>query len=181
VRYTPLANRKILEASDGDALLAFVTVTHPRTLDVIRLVLDGYKYTIPDVGVFEASWFEINLLDDTEKPPRLQFKFPNVNRQAISLLRDVYTPPRVELCLTTAEYFVQDPADPKGRVPVAGFVWSNQPPDGSLMYRARSLFLTDTSASGQAVEGTCRSWDYRQEEWPSLRAKQSLLPGTYAR
>jgi hypothetical protein len=179
-RYTPILNRKMAQASSsGEVLLAFITITHPRSVEIIRLVLAGYDYLV-EGNLFNKAWMEIGLLEDTYRPSTFQFQFPNVDRRQINLLRSVVSPPRLTLELTTTAYFdlSKKPREPRSDVT---FVWSNQPPDGVLSYRARGLFITDTSASSSTVQGTVRSWDYRQEEWPSLRAKESLLPGTYAR
>ena len=179
MRYTPLLNRETFELdASPHAVLAFITVTHPQMAETIRLVLDGVDYLV-EGNLYKGTWLELGLLSDSDKPPQFTFRFPNVDRRSMNLLRSVISPPRLTLELTTSAYFDRS-LDPRELRTDITTEWSNNPPNGVLSYRARGLFITDTTSSSQEVEGTCRSWDYRQEEWPSLRAKESLLPGSYA-
>lgn len=170
-RVIPILSQKLMEASSsGDAILAFVTITHPNTPDIVRLVVDAADFMIAG-QTFYASYFELNLLTDTEAPPSAEFSFPNVDRRAITLMRLVNSPPRVQFDLYSSEYFnlENDPRDVKDGLTL------------EPVYSAKSLYLTRMKATPSTVSGTLRSWDYRQETWPDKRVSQALLPGAYVR
>lgn len=171
MRVIPVVTRRNLEASSSaEALLFFVTVTHPEMVDVIRLVTDGVDH-VRDGATWHKSWFELDLLSDDESPPQARFRFPNVDRAAITMLRGVTGPARVRFEIVSADHFdpTTDPRTVKPGVTV------------TAAYTAAGLFLTDVTADAVQVEGTLRSWDYRQEAWPDRRATKDLLPGAYAR
>jgi hypothetical protein len=171
MRVIPLITREALErSSSGDALLIFVTVTHPDMPDVIRLVTDGADY-LRDGKTWHKSWFELDLLTDDETPPQARFRFPNVDRAAITMLAAVSNPAKVSFEVISAAWFdlTVEPRVVKPAVTV------------EAAYDARHLFLTDITADAVQVEGTLRSWDYRQESWPDMRATEALLPGVYVR
>lgn len=176
MRAIPVLSRKLMEASSsGEAVLVFVEITHPQTPDVIRLVVDGADYIMEDDDGDDQTWhksfFELELLTDTDQPPAARFRFPNVDRQAITLMRSIASPPRVAFKLVSAGYFDLT-ADPRTVKPAL----TVEP-----IYHAKSLFLTDITADQVQVEGTLRSWDFRQEQWPDKRVTQALLPGAFVR
>jgi hypothetical protein len=178
MRVLPILSRRLLEqSSSGEPILVFVTVTHPDLDTPIRLVVDGADYVV-NGDTWNQSFFELDLLTDTEQPPSARFRFPNVDREAISLLRRVSGPCRVEFALLPASYFDLT-VEPRTVLPLHTVIW-DRAPAGSLVYRASSLFLTEITADQVQVEGTLRSWDYRQESWPDKRATQALLPGVFA-
>lgn len=171
MRTIPVLNRKVLEQSSaGEAFLAFVTITHPQVSYTIRLVLDGADYEIGG-NTWHKSFFELELITDTEQPPSAKFRFPNVDRAAITMLQAVANPPRVAFDLISTAYFDLT-AEPR-----------TVKPDTTVeyLYRARGLFLTDITADSVQVEGTLRGHDYRQESWPDKRVTQTLLPGAFVR
>jgi len=170
MRVVPIVTRESLErSSSGDAMLIFVAVTHPDLPDVIRLVTDGADYM--RAALWHKSWFELDLLADDERPPVARFRFPNVDRAAITMLARVSNPARVSFEVISSAWFdiTAEPRTVKPGLTV------------EPAYEARHLYLTDISADQVQVEGTLRSWDYRQEAWPGLRATESLLPGVYVR
>lgn len=148
--------------------MAFATVTHPDMTDVIRIVLDGADYVI-DGNVYTRSSFEINMISDTDQPPVAQFRFPNVDRAAITMLQSVSRPARVAFDLVSSRYFDLT-VEPRVLKPATTIEY---------LYRARSLFLVEIKADSMAVEGTLRGWDWRQEIWTSRRVTQAMLPGCY--
>ena len=179
MRAIPVISRRLLEqSSSGVPILVFVTVSHPTLETPIRLVVDGADYVV-NGDTFHQSFFELDLLTDTEQPPQARFRFPNVDRTAITLLRRVSGPCRVEFALLPASWFdlTVEPRTVKTGLTVT---WSRAPA-GSLIYKAASLFLTEITADQSQVEGTLRSWDYRQESWPDKRTTQALTPGVFAR
>lgn len=170
-RPIPILSRRALErSSQDDPFVVFVTITHPTMTDVINLVIDGADYVWDDV-TYAKSYFELELLTDIESPPEAKFSFPNVNRSAITKLRKVVSPCRVEFKIVSGSYFNMN-VEP--RVVKDGLTVET-------LYEAHALFLTEIKADQIMVEGRLRSWDYRQEQWPDKRVTKSLLPGVYAR
>ena len=110
-RTIPILTRRDLEQpSSGVAEIFFVTVTHPETSDVIRLVVDGVDYVL-NGDTFHRSAFELDLLQDSDRPPSAPFRFPNVDRTAIAKLRLVNSPCRVMFEVYSSDYWdlSQDP------------------------------------------------------------------------
>ena len=125
------------------------------------------------VGVYgmRQSAFDLVLLSDTDEPPRARFGFPNVDRASVNRLREVVDPPRVKFEIVPSNYF---DLNVEPRVAKAGVT-------PTAIYTAKSLFLTDIKTDSVRVEGTLRSWDYRQEQWPDKRVTKPLLPAIYER
>lgn len=170
-RAISILSRRAFEAPQSeDAELFFVTVTHPEMTDIVRLVVDGVDYVI-DGETFHKSAFDLDLLTDSDKPPSAQFRFPNVDRTAVAKLRRVNGPCRVRFDVYSSAYF---DLSVEPRVVKAGLILQ-------AIYSAKSLFWTEITAADVMVEGRLRSWDYRQESWPNMRATKALLPGVYAR
>lgn len=161
----------MLEASNAAGLLLiFVTITHPETPEVIRLVLDGEDFEL-DGELYHKSWFEMTLLPDTDQPPSASVKFPNVDRQKTNLIRNVVGAPRVAFDLYSSRFFDLT-AKPRVVKPAAVPV---------AMYSAKSLYLTNVRVTMNDFSATLRSWDYRQEQWPEMRATHDRLPALYLR
>lgn len=170
-RAIPALTREGLEGSaSDDPLIVFAVVDHPDLIQKIRLVTDGVDYVL-DGETYHKSYFLLDILTDDETPPRGRFRFPNVDRAAITMMRHVNGPPRVSLYVYSGSYW-DITADPRT-------VLSGLTPTPA--YAAERLFLTDITATAEEVEGTLRSWDYRQEAWPDKRATEDLLPGVFMR
>jgi|GEM_PF-1663340 len=165
-----IARRSHERSSSPDADLMFMEVTHRASADVIRLVIDGVDYKIGD-DIWHKSFFEYELVTDTEDPPTTRVRFANVDRKSVGLLTRVVDPARVRLMVITSAYFDLS-TDP--RTVKAGY--TIQP-----TYEARSLDLIDVTINDITVEGTLKSRDLRQEVYPNLRAIKSRLPGAHLR
>lgn len=167
MRSVPLVTARALEAqTSDDPLIVFVAVAH-ETLDApIRLVLDQVDY-LRSGALYHASAFELALLSDDDSPPMTRFTFPAVDRQALTRLAGVTEPATVSFEVLAASAF--DPStDPR-----------EEKPGASAIYSATHLFLTDITVDAMSCEGTLRSWDYRQEAWPNLRATKAMAPGAW--
>ena len=170
-RAIPIIARRELEKSGTSTLfLIMVTVTHPNITDVITLVLDDADYVYNGMTYYRSA-FDLVLLSDTDEPPRARFGFPNVDRASVNRLREVVDPPRVKFEIVPSNYF---DLNVEPRVAKAGVT-------PTAIYTAKSLFLTDIKTDSVRVEGTLRSWDYRQEQWPDKRVTKPLLPAIYER
>ena len=169
-RAIPVSVRELLEQSHSDdALLFFVTITHPELTGDIRLVIDGADYVIGG-NTWHKSNFDLQLLNDSEGPPQATFRFPNVDRSATMMLRNVNGPARVIFDIYPASYFdlSADPRTVKNGVTLTS------------VYTAQELFLVNVAISSTEVSGNLKSWDYRQENWPDVLATETLLPGVWA-
>lgn len=170
-----IARREHEKSSSPNADLIFVRITHPDTTDVIRLVVDGVDYVMDDGAEIGATWhrggFELDLLTDTEEPPKAEFRFPNVDWSAMGMLAKVNTPARVTFSVVTSAYFdlTKDPRTVKPGLTV------------EPSYRAAGLDLRDIAVDDVSVTGTLMSRDMRQEVWPNMRATKARLPGTHVR
>lgn len=170
-----IARREHEKSSSPSADLIFVKITHPDTTDVIRLVLDGVDYVMDDGIEPDATWhkagFELDLLTDTEEPPKAEFRFANVDWTAMGLLAKVSTPARVTFFVVTSAYFdlTKEPRTVKPGLTV------------EVTYRAAALDLRDITIDDASVTGTLMSRDLRQEVWPNMRATKRRLPGVHVR
>lgn len=165
-----IAQRAHEKSSSPDADLVFVTITHPEMADTIRLVIDGADYVM-DGATWSRSYFELDLVTDTEEPPRAQFSFPNVDRAAMNMLSRVNGPARVEFRIVSSAYFDLT-VEPRTVKP--GYTVENT-------YQAQCLDLRDVTADDATVSGTLASRDLRQEVYPNKRVTKALLPGAYMR
>lgn len=174
-RRIPIISRRELErGSTGEVMTFFVSITHPEMSDDINLVVEGYDYSWNN-KTWHKSYFEMELLSDDDTPPKAQFSFPNVNRAAMARLSDVVQPCRIAFYVLPVSYFdlsITDPDTPRTVLP--GVVVEP-------IYAASALFLTGIKADPIMVTGSIRSWDYRTEMWPNVRATKLLTPGVYAR
>lgn len=179
MRVIPVVSRRLMEqSSSGEPNLLFVEISHETLSETIHLVVDGADYAV-NGKTWSKSFFELDLLTDAETPPQAKFRFPNVDRTAITMLKAVTSPCRVSFALLSAAFFDLS-VEPRVVKPGETVTWSRAPA-GDLIYLASALFLTDITADQAQVEGTLRSWDYRQETWPDKRVTQALLPGAYLR
>lgn len=167
MRSVPLVTARALEAqTSDDPLIVFVTIAH-ETLDApIRLVLDGADH-LRSGALHHKSAFELALLSDDDSPPVTRFTFPAVDRQALTRLAGVTEPATVSFEVLASSAFDQS-TDPR-----------QEKPDATAIYSATHLFLTEINVDAMSCEGTLRSWDYRQEAWPNLRATQAIAPGAW--
>lgn len=169
-RTLPEQVRQGYEASaSGDADLIFVTITHPNLDSTIRLVTDGEDYVIDGLTYYKGG-FDLEILSDDDGPPVSKFGFPNVDRKATMMLHKVNGPATVSFEVYSSSWFdlTASPRTVKPGVTIAA------------TYSASNLFLTDITITPSSVNGTLRSWDYRQESWPNMMATQTLLPGVWA-
>lgn len=170
-RTIPAVTRATLENPNSeDALLFFATITHPKMTETIRLVTDGVDY-VRDGNTWYRSDFAIIPLTDTDRPPRLKFSFPNVDREGVVQLRKIDGPATIKLEIISTVYFNLN-VDPRtvksGETVVA-------------TWEADQLYFVDVEINGLTVSGTLFRFDPSIEIWPNMLATKDLLPGLYAR
>lgn len=166
-RNVPASVRADIEReANSDALLVFITITHPDLLEPIRVVNDPENFTLS--GALHVGFeFRIELLSDNDSPPTARLTIQNVDRRIGDTLLRTVNPPRIELQIVAASEF-DTTVSPRTELGTA-----------ARIYRAQHLYLTDVSGDKLQVSGTLRSFDYTQETWPALRATEARYPGLY--
>lgn len=148
------------------ALLGFLTITHPRLPQPIRVVSDPMDFVV-DGNTWLGCPFEFQLLTDEDSAPTTQIRVQNVDRRIGAALRDL--PDRARIALearSTADFDLT--VSP--RVPLAP-----TPP----IYAFRHFDLIDVTVTAVDVTGTVMLRDYTQEAYPGKRATQSRCPGLF--
>lgn len=156
-----------LEAPDSvDALMAFLTISHPLLPVPIRVVSDVMDYDVAG-QLFRGMPFEFSILSDDEGPAQTQLKVQNVDRRigrAVLALND-----RAQVTMeirSSADFDLsQDP-----RVEIPG---------GSPIYAFTNFDLVDVTCTLTDLTGRVMLRDYSQEPWPGLRCTQSRMPGLF--
>lgn len=149
-----------------DALLAFLTVTHPRLVEPIRLVSDVFDY-MRDGQTFVGLPFGFVAVTDEERAPVTQLTVQNVDRRIGEALRMMPDRATVQLeVLSSADFDLS--VDP--RVPLGALV---------PIYAIRHFQLIDVTATVTEITGTLMLRDYSQEPWPGQSATQSVCPGLF--
>ncbi|MDF2140861.1 DUF1833 family protein [Paenirhodobacter sp. CAU 1674] len=149
-----------------DALLAFLTVTHPRLVEPIRLVSDVFDY-LRDGQTFVGLPFGFVAVTDEERAPVTQLTVQNVDRRIGEALRTMPDRATVQLeVLSSADFDLS--ANP--RVPLGAL---------APIYAIRHFQLIDVTATVTEITGTLMLRDYSQEPWPGQSATQSVCPGLF--
>lgn len=148
-----------------DALLAFLTITHPGLSEPIRVVSDVMDYTV-DGQTFIGMPFDYQLLSDNESAPQTQIRMQNVDRRIGMALRQIKERARLRLEIRSSADFdlSQDP-----RTEIAS----------STIYAFDQFELVDVSVDAAEITGRVMLRDYAQETWPGLRATQSRCPALF--
>jgi hypothetical protein len=161
--------RKELEDQEtGDAILVFITITHPDLDEAIRVVSDTVDY-VWNSDTYIGFPFDIQLLTDNDSPPRASLTIQNVDRRIGNAIDSLTSPPRFRIDVMGASWFDQTVVP---RVAIDS-------PEPEADYTADRLFLSDVTVTAFEVSATIVSWNYVQEVWPGIRATQSRLPGLY--
>lgn len=152
--------------SSVDALLAFLTVTHPALSDPIRVVSDVMDYVVGGL-TFLGLPFEFGVLSDTEGPPMTELRMQNVDQRIGRALLGLTDRAKVTLEIRTSADFdlSQDPR--------------TELPGGSVLYRFADFDLIDVTGTVGDLSGRVMLRDYSQEPWPGQRCTQSRMPGLF--
>ncbi len=170
-RYVPVDLQRLLEmSSTGEAIITFVTITHPQLDDAVNLVIDDVDYLIGGETYHRANGVKLKPVTDTDAAPRSTFAFPNVDYTSLIRLADIVDPARVSFFYAASTAFDRrkKPRELKPGKVLEPF------------WRHQSLYFTDVTVDEASVSGTLRGPDYSQEQWPTLIVTQELLPGVYA-
>jgi hypothetical protein len=156
-----------LEAQDSvDALLAFLTVTHPLLPEPIRVVSDVLDYVVGG-KTFIGLPFDFGILSDGEGPPMTELKMQNVDARIGRALLGLNDRAQVSLEIrSSADFDLSDVP----RVEIPG---------GAPIYAFAGFDLIDVTGTVAEISGRVMLRDYSQEPWPGLRATQTRCPGLF--
>lgn len=156
-----------LEAPDSvDALMAFLTITHPTLSDPIRVVSDVMDYELSGY-TFLGLPFEFGILSDTEGPPQTELRMQNVDARIGRALLALNDRAKVTLEIRSSADFDLS-QDPRTEIP-----------GGSALYRFADFDLIDVTGTVSDISGRVMLRDYSQEPWPGQRCTQSRMPGLF--
>lgn len=156
-----------LEAPESvDALLAFLTITHPALPDPIRVVSDVMDYSVGGF-TFLGLPFEFGILTDTEGPPMTELRMQNVDQRIGRALLGLNDRAKVTLEIRTSADFDLS-QDPRTEIP-----------GGSVLYTFADFDLIDVTATASDISGRVMLRDYSQEPWPGQRCTQTRMPGLF--
>lgn len=159
--------REIERQETDEALIAFLTITHPDLDAAIRVCSDGVDY-VWGGETFIGFPFDAQLLTDGDQPPVAQLAVQNVDRRIGNSLRSLTGPARLRLDIVAASWFDRSAAP---RLPIAA--------EPSAEYTADKLFLANVKCDDLQITADIVSWNYLQDIWPGLRATQNRLPGLF--
>jgi len=166
-RATAIAARAALEnPAAPDALLGFLTITHPSLAAPLRVVSDVMDY-MQGGNTFIGIPFGYKLLTDNDAPPRSQLRLSNVDRKIGQALRALSGRATVQLQLMSSADFDLS-QDPRTEIGTAAEI-----------YGFRYFSLVNASVSATEVTGELILQDYSVEPWPNVRATQDRLPGLF--
>jgi len=150
--------------SSSDALIAFVTITHPNLADPIRVVSDVVDY-VKDGHTFTGVVFEFKVVSDNEQAPHAEIKVPNVDRRVSQALRSSRERAKIQLQVCNAADFDLTVFP---RIEIGS---------STSIYEFAEFELADVSADVSMLTGRVVLRDYAQEPWPRITATSLRLPG----
>jgi hypothetical protein len=159
--------RELEQPETAEALLVFLRIGHKQLPKDLLVVSDGADYLIAG-ETWRGFQFELNLLSDTDAPPRTELTIQNVDRAIGEAVLSLNAPARLDIDVIAASQF---DLTSKPRVPLL--------PTLQKAYSARHLALVEVRCDALELSGTVRSWDYTQEAWPSMLATLDNFPGLY--
>jgi hypothetical protein len=156
-----------LEAPESvDALLAFLTVTHPSLQVPIRVVSDVLDYVLGG-ATYLGLPFEFGILTDIEGPPQTELRMQNVDQRIGQALLGLNDRAKVTLEIRSSSDFDLS-QNPRTEIP-----------GGSTLYRFADFDLIDVTVTASDISGRVMLRDYSQEPWPGQRCTQSRMPGLF--
>jgi hypothetical protein len=149
-----------------EALIAFLTLTHPGLSEPVRVVRNTADM-IKGGDLFRAVMFDMALVTDGDLPPRTELRIPNVDHRIGAAVRAMRDRARVlvELCLSSD---FDETAAPHTEVGTA-----------AIIYSLAEFEVLQVSVTASDIAAQVGLRDYSQEPWPYLRATQNRLPGLF--
>lgn len=156
----------IQDAVSPDALLGFLTITHPSLVAPLRIVSDPLDFVCGG-ETFAGCPFEFQMLTDEDTVPTTTLRVQNVDRRIGEALRGIADRAMVRLdARSTADFDLS--AVPRTEIGTA-----------AVLYGFRYFELTDVTVTDIDVSGTLMIRDYTTEPYPGKRATMTRCPGLF--
>lgn len=167
MRTIPAYVRQPLESEQSpDALLVFLTITHPNLAEPIRVVSDVLDYSVGG-ATYVGMPFDFRTLTDGDGPARTQIVVQAVDRRIGQALRNTRTRAKVR-----AE--VRSSADFDLTVVPRVEVTASAP-----IYSFFDFDLINVTGDATQISGDVEIADFTVEPWPAILGTQDRLPGLY--
>jgi hypothetical protein len=154
-----------------NALIWFLTITHPGLNPPIRVAADYYAYAFGG-ETYLAAPFDVQPLTDNEQTPSAELRVQNIDRRIGQALETDAAGTRalVSAVAHSSEDFDLSvvPRVPKD----AG--------DLPAIYSFQMFELADVRGDVLEITGRITLIDITQEPWPYIRATQDRFPGLFA-
>lgn len=155
--------------------LIFATIVHPELTTPITVCTDtiDYLYNSQATNLGQVTFlgfpFDLELICDSDKPPRGRITIQNVDKRVGEALRDIVDSPRLSLEILAASDFNENV---RPRTPIG---------TPFVQYGAYFLRMEKTSVDPMNISADIGSWDLSAEPWPYNRTTQDTLPDLYRR
>lgn len=162
----PALLSRIQDEVSPDALIGFVTITHPGLVAPLRIVSDPIDFVCGG-ELYIGCPFEFQPLTDEDTAPTTTLRVQNADRRIGEALRGMSDRATVQLeARSTADFDLS-------------VVPRTEIGSSSVLYGFRYFELTDVTVTPIDVSGTLMIRDYSQEPYPGKRATQTRCPGLF--
>lgn len=163
---TQSLRRELQKQETPEALLVFLTISHPTLEQSIRVVSDPDNFVYGG-ETFVGFLFDIEILSDRDRPPQGRLIVQNVDRRMSQAIRNLTGPLRLKIEIIPMSEFDLT-VNPRTELSTA-----------NVAYTADKLYIIDIEMDALQISGRLVSWDYTQEMWPGVRASQNRAPGLF--
>ena len=146
--------------------LLFLTITHPKIKDAIRVVADGADFILGG-DTFTGFRFKLSVLTDTDQAPVARLQIQNVDLSIGDALRRIDNPATLKLEVISASEFDLT-VDPRTELTTA-----------ARTSTADELNLVGVETDAMFITGRLQTRDYARENWPGIMATQDAFPGLF--
>jgi hypothetical protein len=135
----------------------------------IYVVNDVVNYTYSG-NIWIGFPFQIEFLEDADKPPRGKITIQNVDTTIGEALRTLQFAPSMDVLVFSEQDWGPLDLGTNSRLPIG---------TPTIEYQALFLQLWDLAVNAQTVEATFGLPDVSQELWPQTRCTQNFTPGLF--
>lgn len=137
----------------SEAALCLLTIFHPM-IETFRLVKNTAN-VVSRGDTFNASYFEIDVINDNDQPPRATLSLPNVDRTIGIELRKLVDPPQITIEVVSSAHL-------------------DEP-----IYRAARLMLRSLTMDPLTISGDLARQDYGSEQCGTIRITPARAPALF--
>lgn len=141
--------------ASADAALCLLTIYHPM-METFRFVKNT-EDVVSRGDIYSACYFDLNILNDNDQPPRATLTFPNVDRIIGIRLAKIVGPPQITLEVVSSAHL-------------------DEP-----IYRAARLKLVDVDIDPLVLTGTLMRADEGTETCGTIRVTPARCPALFRR